>query len=85
MDCSSPHGVTRAYETFFSSTGTHHDGRGHMITLEMFTRSLDMLGFDFTPDREADESISVCPVKEISTLRHALRNHYPNRNVHSVC
>jgi hypothetical protein len=37
MDCSSPFGATRAYETF-SSTGIHHDDRAHMITLEIFTK-----------------------------------------------
>ena len=55
MDCSSPFGATRAYETLFSSTGIHHDDRGHMITLEMFTKGFFILGFDLTPDREADE------------------------------
>ena len=55
MDCSSPFGATRAYETLFSSTGIHHDDRAHMITLEMFTRGFYILGFDLTPDREADE------------------------------
>jgi hypothetical protein len=55
MDCSSPFGVTRAYETLFSSTGIHHDDRGHMINLEMFTKGFYILGFDLTPDREADE------------------------------
>ena len=55
MDCSSPYGVTRAYETLFSSTGIHHDDRAHMITLEMFTKGFYVLGFDLTPDREADE------------------------------
>ena len=35
MDCSTPFGVTRAYETLLSSTGIHHDDRAHMITLEM--------------------------------------------------
>ena len=37
MDCSSPFGATRAYETLFSSTGIHHDYRALMITLEIFT------------------------------------------------
>ena len=55
MDCSSAFGVTRAYETLFSSTGIHHDDRGHMITMEMFTKGFFILGFDLTPDREADE------------------------------
>jgi hypothetical protein len=54
MEGSSPFGATRAYETLFSSTGIHHDGRGHMITLEMFTKGYYILGFDLTPDREAD-------------------------------
>jgi len=38
MDCSSPFGATRAYETLFSSTGIHDDDRAHMITREMFTK-----------------------------------------------
>ena len=38
MDCRSPFGDTRAYETLFSSTGIHHDVRAHMIILEMFTK-----------------------------------------------
>jgi hypothetical protein len=33
MDCSSPFGATRAYETLFSSIGIHHDDRAHLITL----------------------------------------------------
>jgi hypothetical protein len=55
MDCSTPFGATRAYETLFSSTGIHHDDRGHMITLDMFTKGFYILGFDLTPDREGDE------------------------------
>jgi len=55
MDCSSPFGATGAYDTLFSCTGTHHDDRAHMITLEMFTKGFYILGFDLTPDREADE------------------------------
>ena len=50
MDCSTPFGATRAYETLFSSTSIHHDDRAHMISLEMFTH-----GFYLTPDLEADE------------------------------
>ena len=55
MDCCTPFGATRAYETLFSSTGIHHDNRAHMITLEMFTKGFYVLGFDLTPDKEADE------------------------------
>jgi hypothetical protein len=33
MNFSLPFGVTTAYETLFSSTGIHHDDRGHMINL----------------------------------------------------
>jgi hypothetical protein len=54
MDCSSPYGVTRAYETLFSSTWIHHDYRAHMITLEMFSTGYYVLRFDLTPNREAD-------------------------------
>ena len=55
MDLSSPFGATTAYETLFSSTGNRHDERAHMITLEIFTKGFFVLGFDLTPDREADE------------------------------
>jgi hypothetical protein len=55
MDCSSPFGFTRAYETLFSSTGIHHDDRGHMIIMDMFVKGFYVLGFDLTPDKEADE------------------------------
>jgi hypothetical protein len=55
MDCSTPFGDTRDYETLFSSTGIHHDNRAHMITLEMCTKGFYVLGFHLTPDKEADE------------------------------
>jgi hypothetical protein len=55
MYCSSPFEATRACETLFSSSGIHHDDRAHMITLDLFTKGFYMLGFDLTPDREADE------------------------------
>jgi hypothetical protein len=55
MDCFLSFGATRAYETLFSSTGIHYDDRAHMITLDMFTKGYYELGFDLTPDREADE------------------------------
>ena len=55
MDCSSPFGTTRAYEALFSITGVYHDDREHMITLELFTKSYYILGFDLTTEREADE------------------------------
>ena len=38
MDCSTPFGATRAYETLFSSTGIHHDDRAHMISLRAWVR-----------------------------------------------
>jgi len=55
MGCSSLFGATRAYKTLFSSTGIQHDDRAHMITLEMFTKRFYILGFDLTPDIEAEE------------------------------
>jgi len=55
IDCSSPFGATRAYETLFSSTDIHHDDRAHMIALEMITKAFYIFGFDLSPDREADE------------------------------
>jgi hypothetical protein len=51
MDCISPFGATRAYETLFSSTSNHRDDRAHCITLEMFRKGFNILGFDLTPDR----------------------------------
>jgi len=48
VDLSSPFGVTKAYETLFSSTGINHDDRVHMITLEMFTRGFYIVEFDLT-------------------------------------
>jgi len=51
MECSSPFGATRAYETLFSSTAIHHDDRAHMITIEIFIKGFYILGFDLTPDR----------------------------------
>jgi hypothetical protein len=50
MECSSPLGVIRPYETLCSSTGIHHDDRGHMITMEMLTKGFYMLGFNLTVD-----------------------------------
>jgi hypothetical protein len=55
MDCSLPFGATRAYETLFPCTCIYHNDRAHMTTLEMFTKGFYILGFDLTPDREADE------------------------------
>jgi len=55
MDCSSTFGSTRTYETLLSSTGIQHDDRAHVITLQIFTNGFYILGFDLTPDREADE------------------------------
>jgi len=55
MDCSSPFRAARAFETLFSSTGIHDDDRAQIITREMFTKVFYVLGFDLTPDREADE------------------------------
>ena len=78
LDCSSPFGATRAYEILLSSTGIHHDNRAHMISFEMFTKGFYILGFDLTPDREADEEHISLPRKEIFTLRHGSINRYLN-------
>ena len=45
-------GLTKHY---FENTGFLHDYRAHMITLEMFTKVFYVLGFDLTPDIQADE------------------------------
>ena len=60
VDCCTPFGATRAYETLFSSTGIHHDNLDHMITLEMFTNEFYVLEFGLTSEKEADvEHISL--------------------------
>ena len=61
IDCSSTFGATKDYEILFSSTGIHHDDRAQMITLEMFTKCFYVLGFDLTPDSEADEEHIILP------------------------
>ena len=78
MDCFSSFGTTRAFETLFSSTCIHHDDRAHMITLEMFTKGFYILAFDLTPDRKADEEHKAYLVREMSALKHSLKNHCPN-------
>jgi hypothetical protein len=76
LGCSSPFGATNAYETLFPSTGIHNDARAHMITLEMFTKGLYGLGFDQTPDWEADEEHISLPrqenVRVVSLFKKAL-------------
>jgi hypothetical protein len=60
MDCSSPFGITRAYETLFASTGIHHDDRAHLITLDIYTEGYYILSFELNPNRETDvEHISL--------------------------
>jgi len=61
MDCSSPFGATRAYKPLFSNTGIHHVGRAHMFILEIFTEGFCVLGFDLTPNREADKEHIILP------------------------
>ena len=61
MDCSTTFGATQAYETLFSSTGIHHDDSDHMINLEKFTKAFYVLGYDLTPDKEADEEYISLP------------------------
>jgi len=55
-----------------------------MITLEMFTKVFYVLGFDLTPDKEADEE-HVYLVKEMCALRHALKTTTRTRHLHFVC
>ena len=57
MDCSSPFGATRAYETF-SSTGIHHVGRAHDYITNVYKWVL-RTRVDLTPDRESDEHIGL--------------------------
>jgi len=76
MELSSPFGVTRAYETLFSSTGIHHDDRAHINTLEMFTKGFYVLGFYLTPDSEANEWHIILPsrgnVRIVARFKKAL-------------
>jgi len=76
IDCSSPFGATVAYETF-SSTGIHHDDRSLMITLEMFTRGFNVLGFDHTPDREADVEHIILPRQGIVRIQVRFKKPLP--------
>ena len=61
MNCSTPFGATRAYDTLFSSTGIHQDDRAHMISLVTFTHGFYVLGFDLTPDLDAVEEHIILP------------------------
>ena len=80
MDCSTPFGATRAYETLFLSTGIHHDNRENMITLEMFTKGFHVLGFDLTTDKDADEEHTRLPRQGNVRIeaRFKKKNHYQN-------
>ena len=65
-DWSSPFGVTRAYETLFSSTSIYYDDRAHMITPEMFIKDFHVLGFDLTRQKLSLTLISItCPVQTV--------------------
>ena len=85
MDCSSLFGATIAYDTLFPRTGIHHDDRAHKISLEMFTKYFYVLGFDLTPDREADEEYISLPRQE--NLRIEARKKTTTRtcHLHFVC
>jgi len=85
MDCSTPFGTSRAYERLFSSTGIHHDYRAHMITLEMFTQGFYVLGFDLTPDKEADEEHISLPRQGNLRIEGLLKNHYQNQLLAFLC
>ena len=78
MDCSSPSGATRSYETLYQSTGIHHDDRDHMITLELFTKFFYVLGFDLTHDREVDEE-HICFSRQGNCVqRHSVQSRFLN-------
>jgi hypothetical protein len=85
MDCSSPFGTTRTYETLFSSPGIHHDDRAHMITLQMFTQGFYVLGFDFTPDREAEEEHISLPRQGNMRIEVCFKNNYQNQLPAYLC
>jgi len=51
MDCASTFWATRAYETWFSTTGIHHDYRAHTNALELNTKIFYIRDFGLTPDR----------------------------------
>ena len=74
--CSSTFGATRAYEILFSSIGIYHFDRAHKITLEMFTKGFYVLGFDLTPDREADEEHISLPRQGYVRPEARLKTHY---------
>jgi hypothetical protein len=78
MDCSSPFGVTRAYETLFTSMGIHQNELGHMITREIFTKSFYILGFDLTAYKEADEEHISLPRQGKVRIEARFKNPYQN-------
>jgi hypothetical protein len=85
MDCSSPFGATRAYETLLSSTGIYHDDRAHTITLEMFTKGFYILGFDLTPDRKADEQHINLPSQENVRIEALFKKPLPESATCILC
>jgi len=76
MDCSSPFGATTAYKSLFSSihVGIHYVGRAHMFTLEIFTEGFCVLGFDLTPNREADKEHIILPCQGKIRSENNLKN-----------
>jgi hypothetical protein len=57
-----------------------------MITLENFTKGFYILGFDLTPDREADEEHIILPRQEMCELRHVLKKTTSRTgHMHIVC
>ena len=77
MDFSSLFVVTTAYEIRFSITDIHHDDRAHTITKEKFTKSYYILGFELTPDRQADEEHISLPRKGNVRIEARFKNPLP--------
>jgi len=48
-----------------------------MITLQMFTKGFYVLGFDLTPDREADEDNKILPRQGIVRLEARFKKPLP--------
>ena len=86
MGCSLPFWGTRAFETFFSSTGIHYDDHAHMITLEMFIKGFYELGFALTLDRKADREHISLPLQGNMRIETRLKKTVTRtRQLHFVC
>jgi hypothetical protein len=80
------YGLWKYQNLLFSSAVIHHDDHAHTITLEMFTKCLYVLGFDLTPDREADEEhVSLPSQRNVRIEAPFKKTSTRTCHVHFVC